>query len=134
MMVGGAVINALAFSGSNFMFSQLGHGDADAERKRHDLAVEQLNAAQAAWSKKRTERLDFLNEELRRQGHALQTFRDVDEAAAEYHRVTGGQLDSLGSEPTLSDFYVPDEAQKNREIAFIVVGLAVTGVVAYKLL
>ena len=72
MMIGGAAVNALAFSGSGY-FSQLGEsGDAEAERKRHDKAVEQLEAAQAAWSKKRTERLDFINEEMQKEHHAVQ--------------------------------------------------------------
>ena len=63
MMIGGVVVNALAFTGSNFLFSKLGKkNDAEAERKRHDKAVEQLEAAQAAWSQKRTQRLDFINE------------------------------------------------------------------------
>ena len=43
MMAGGALVNALAFSGTNFLFSQFGgHGD---EMKRHNLAMEQLSKA-----------------------------------------------------------------------------------------
>ena len=79
MMIGGAVVNALAFTGSNYLFSHLGKsGDTEAERKRHDKALEQLEEAQAAWSKKRTERLDFINEEMQKEHHAEQTFDDVD--------------------------------------------------------
>ena len=33
---------------------------ADEERKRNDKAVEQLQAAQAKWSRKRSERLDWI--------------------------------------------------------------------------
>jgi hypothetical protein len=105
----------------------------DEERKRHDQAVEQLQAAQEEWSKKRTQRLDWINKELRRQSHAVQTFQDVDAAMREYSLVTGNQLDPLGQEPQLSDYYAPSSDQKNREIAFVVVGLAATGLVAYKL-
>ena len=109
----------------------------DEERKRHDKAVEQLQAAQAEWSKQRTERLDWINEELRRQGHAVQTFHDVDMAIREYARVTGHNLDNtfgvMGSEPQITDFYTPSGDQKNREIAFVVVGLAATGLAAFKL-
>ena len=36
MMVGGAVVNALAFSGSNYLFSKM---HSDEERKRHDKAI-----------------------------------------------------------------------------------------------
>ena len=78
MLVGGALVNALAFSGPNYLFSMLKGSGVDAERKCHDKAVEQLRAAQAEWSPRRTERLDWINEELRRQNHAVQTFRDVD--------------------------------------------------------
>ena len=49
MMIGGMVVNASAFTGSNFLFSKLGKTqDAKKERERHDKAVEQLEAAQEA--------------------------------------------------------------------------------------
>ncbi|MEW8315988.1 MAG: hypothetical protein AB2658_13315 [Candidatus Thiodiazotropha endolucinida] len=89
MLVGGALVNALAFSGSNYLFSMLKSSGVDQERKRHDKAVEQLQAAQAEWSRKRTERIDFITEELRRQGHAVRTFKDVDDAMRLYAQVTG---------------------------------------------
>ena len=133
MLLGGAAVNALAFSGSNYLFSMLRSSGVDEERRRHDKAVEQLQVAHEQWSKQRTERLDWINEELRCQGHAVQTFHDVDMAIREYARVTGHNLDSLGSEPQITDFYTPSGDQKNREIAFVVVGLAATGLAAYKL-
>ena len=39
--IGGAVMNALAVSGTNFVFSRLTDHGAK-ERKRHDLAIEKL--------------------------------------------------------------------------------------------
>ena len=125
-------MNALAFGGSNYLFSMLQSSGIDEERRRHDKAVEQLQAAQEEWSKQRTERLDWINEELRHQGHAVQTFRDVDMAIREYARVTGHKLESP-SEPQLSDFYTPSGGLKKREIVFVVAGMAATGLVAYKL-
>ena len=133
MLLGGAFVNALAFSGSNYLFSMMKNSGVDEERKRHDLAVEQLQATQTEWSKKRTERLDWVNEELRRQGHAVQTFRDTDAAIREYAQVTGKTLDPLEPEPGLSDFYMPSGDQRDREITFVVLGMAATGLVAYKL-
>ena len=117
MIVGGALVNALAFSGSNYLFTVLRSSDVDEERKRHDKAVEQLQAAQATRSRKRIERVDRINEELRRQGHAVQTFRDVDAAMREYTQVTGHNLGPLGPEPQLSDFYHQSVGQRDREIA-----------------
>ena len=133
MLVGGAPVNALAFSGSNYLFTILRSSGVDEERKRHDKAVEQLQAAQASWSRKRTERLDFINEELRRQGHVVKTFWDVDAAMQEYAQVTGHNHDPMGPESQLTDFYSPSDGQKDREIAFVVLGMAATGLVAYQL-
>ena len=50
MLVGGAMVNTLAFSGWNYLFSMLKSSDRNVERKCYDQAVEQLQAAQAKWS------------------------------------------------------------------------------------
>ena len=90
MMIGGAVVNALAFTGSIFLFSKLGkNNDAEAERERHDKVVKQSEAAQAAWSQKRTQRLDFINEEIQKEHHAEQTFDNADQAMKQYYYITG---------------------------------------------
>ena len=134
MLLGGAAVNALAFSGSNYLFSMLRSSGVDEERKRHDQAVEQLQAAQAEWSKQRTERLDWINEELRRQDHAVQTFHDIESAIREYSLVTGHNLDNtLGPEPQLGDFYMPSSDQKNRELIFVVLAIGDSGFLAYRL-
>ena len=112
MLIGGALVNALAFSGSNYLFTILRSSGVDEEHKRHDKAVEQLQAAQASWSRKRTERLDFINEELRRQGHAVKTFRDVDAAMQEYAQVTGHNLDPWGPSPSSPTFITRVTARK----------------------
>jgi hypothetical protein len=132
MMLGGAITNALAFSGSNYLFSHMG-SDADEERKRHDKAVEQLEAATTAWNEKRTERLDFINEQLQKEHHALGEFDDAEIAMKQYYYITGNQLPDLPHKPIISDFYSPSEDQKNREIAFVIGGMALTGFVAFKL-
>ena len=133
MPIGGALVNALAFSGSNYLFTILRSSGIDEKRKCHDKTVEQLQAAQASWSQKRTERLDFINEELCRQGHAVKTFGDVDAAMQEYAQVTGHNLGPLGPKPQLSDFYHPSGGQRDSEITFVILGMTATGFVAYRL-
>ena len=135
MLVGGALVNALAFSGSNFLFSMLRDPGADEERKRHDKALEQLQTAQAEWSRKRAERLDWINKELRRQGHAVRTFRDVDEAIRQYNLITAGSGVALAQEPEpkLSDFYQPSPEQRDRELAFVMMGMVATSFGVYML-
>ena len=55
MLIGGALANALAFTGSSYLFLTLSKDIIDAERKRHDEAIEQLQNAQIEWVHKRQE-------------------------------------------------------------------------------
>ncbi len=128
MMVGGAIVNGLAFSGSNFLFSKL---QSHEEVKRHNKAMEQLEAAQDTYERQRIQQLDFINEKLREQGHAAHTFKDVDSAIREYNIVTNQTL-PFSSPPKFSDFYQPTEKQKTEEIAFIVVGMTIVYFVAQR--
>ncbi|GAG97003.1 unnamed protein product, partial [marine sediment metagenome] len=82
MMFGGALTNALAFSGSNFLFSQL---SGSAERKRHNLAMERLQSERDLWNEQRLKHIDFINQKLKEQGHAEKTFKSVDEAMQAYY-------------------------------------------------
>ena len=65
MLISGALANALAFTGSSYLFSRLSKDSIDAERKRHDLAIEQLQKAQGEWAQLRQKRIDFINKQLR---------------------------------------------------------------------
>ena len=51
-LTGGTIINALAFSGSIFLFSTLSKESIDKEGKRHDKAIEDMQSAQIEWAKK----------------------------------------------------------------------------------
>ena len=42
MLIGGALGNALVFTGSSYLFQRLSADNIDAERKRHDAAIEAL--------------------------------------------------------------------------------------------
>ena len=65
MLIRGALANALAFTGSSYLFHKLSADNIDAERKRHGLAIEKLQKAQIEWAHKRQERIDFINKQLR---------------------------------------------------------------------
>ena len=41
-LIGRALVNALAFTGSNFLFSSLSKESINKEGKRHDKAIEDL--------------------------------------------------------------------------------------------
>ena len=55
MLIGGALANALAFTGSSYLFHRLSADNIDAERKRHNAAIEGLQKAQIEWAHKRQE-------------------------------------------------------------------------------
>ena len=82
--ISGAVVNALVFSGTNFVFSRLtDHGEV--ERKRHDLALERLKRARDEWNKDRMKRLGFINKRLREKNEARAYINNGDEAMLEYY-------------------------------------------------
>ena len=67
--IAGAVVNALAFSTTDFVFSRLTYHGAE-ERKRHDLALEKLQKARDEWNRDRMKRLDLINKRLRERNEA----------------------------------------------------------------
>ena len=58
MLIRGALANALAFTGSSYLFNRLSKDSIDKERKRHDLAIELLQKAQIKWAQLRQQRND----------------------------------------------------------------------------
>ena len=116
MLIGGALAaNALAFTGSSYLFHRLSADNIDAERKRHDAAIEALQKAQVEWAHKRQERIDFINNQLRLERKAKTKFTELNDAIREYHGVLGRELPPLPREPVLSNFYTPTDEQHYRE-------------------
>ena len=111
MLIRGALANALAFTGSSYLFHRLSADNIDAERKRYDAAIEALQKAQIEWTHKRQERIDFINNQLRLERKAEVKFTEVNEAMRECHEVFGHQLPPLPREPVLSNFYTPTDDQ-----------------------
>ena len=69
-LIRGTLVNALAFTGSNYLFSSLSKESIDKERKRHDTTTEDLQRAQIEWAKERQERLDYINNQIMKQRNA----------------------------------------------------------------
>ena len=65
LLIGGALANALAFTSSSYLFLRLYQDSNDAERQRHDLAIEKLQNNQIEWAQKRQQQIDFSNKQLR---------------------------------------------------------------------
>ena len=77
MLIGGALANALAFTGSSYLFHRLSADNIDAERKRHDAAIETLQKAQIEWTHKHQQRIDFINNQLRLERKAETKFTEL---------------------------------------------------------
>ena len=139
MLIGGALVNALAFTGyfHYYLFHRLSADNIDAERKRHDAATEALQKAQIEWTHKRQQRIDFINNQLRLERKAETKFTELNDAMREYHEVFGHELDMslppLPREPVLSDFYTPTDEQHYRELGFIALSMIGIGRILYYL-
>ena len=108
-LIRGALVNALAFTGSNYLFSSVSKESIDKERKRHDKAIEDLQRAQMEWVRKR----HYINNQIMKQRKAEKRFVDLNSAMQQYFIVTGRHLEPLPPKPALSDFYVPCEDHHN---------------------
>ena len=89
MMLEDVVANALAFTGSSYLFSSLSKDRIDEERMRHDLAVEKLQKAQVKSQEERQERIDFINEKLILEKKAENKFTELSDAMRKYYEVFG---------------------------------------------
>ena len=119
MLIGGALANELAFTGSSYLFHRLSADNIDAERKRHDAAIEKFQAAQLEWAHKWQQRIDFIHNQLRLEQKAETKFTELKDAMREYHEVFGHELPPLPREPVLSDYYTLTNEQHYRELGFI---------------
>jgi hypothetical protein len=62
-MIGGAIVNSITFTGSSYLFKMLDKNGYQAEMKRHNLATEILQKANAEWEEHRK---DFVNLQLKK--------------------------------------------------------------------
>ena len=131
MLIGGALANALAFTGSSYLFHRLSADNIDAERKKHDAATEALQKAQIEWTHKCQQRINFINNQLRLERKAKTKFTELNDAIREYHEVFGHKLPPMPRELVLSAFYTPSDEQHYRELGFIALSMIGIGGVLY---
>ena len=132
MLIGGALENAPAFTGSSYLFHRLSADNIDGEIKRHDSAIKKLQKAQREWVRKRQQRIVLINNQLRLARKAETKFTEFNDATREYHEVFGHELPPLTQEPVLSDFYTPTDEQHCRELRFIALSMiGIGGVLHY---
>jgi len=136
IMVGGAVVNAAAFIGGNYLARALGGGDKAAleEKKRHDKALEAYNAAYAKYTRDRTKLLDWIATNAQIKAEAKQNFTNTDYAFKLYNQAHSDEQMTPPKEPKFSDFYQPSEQQKNGELMFVGAGALALSYAAFRFL
>ena len=132
MMIGGAIVNGVAFTGSSYLFHALDKPNSDKERKRHDLAIEQLSRDTELWNEERKRKLDFINQELMKRNIAARDLKNMDDAMNLYNIFIKDNKITIPPKPTLSQYYQPSEEQRKYEYLWIILGTGVIGFVGYK--
>ena len=137
MMIGGAVINAAAFTGGNYLARYLSGESGQAalaEKTRHDKALEAYEAAQARYSQERTKLDDWIKTNRENKAQAKQNFTNTDYAFKLYNQAHPDRKMTLPKEPKFSDFYQLSSAQKQGELLFVGGGALALGYAGFRFL
>ena len=137
MMIGGAVLNATAFTGGNYLAKYLA-GDSGqatlAEKTRHDKALEAYQAAMARYMRERTQLLDWIETNREIKAQANQNFTNTDYAFKLYNQAHPDYKLTTPKESNFSDYYQPSELQKQGKLLFVGGGALALGYVAFRFL
>ena len=105
IMTGGAVLNAVAFTGGNYLAKYIA-GDSGqaalAEKTRHDKALEAYEAAMAKYTRERTQLLDWIETNKEIKAQANQNFTNTDYALKLYNQAHPDYKLSMPKEPKFS--------------------------------
>ena len=133
-MAGGALLNAVAFIGGNYLARFLSGNDprASVEQKiRHDKALKAYQAAYAKYQKERTKLLDWIETQHEIKEQATQNFTNTDYAFKLYNQAHQQDQVTVPQEPKFSDFYQSSEQQRQGELVFVGVGALALGYAAF---
>ena len=133
IMVGGAVLIAVAFISGNYLARAFGGGDKTAgkERECHDRALEAYQAAYAKYSRDCTKLLDWIATNAHIQQQAKQNFTNTDYAFKLYNKAHPDAPMRIPKEPKFSDVYQPSEEQKQGEFPFASASALALGAAAF---
>ena len=92
------------------------------EKKRHDKALEDYQAAYAKYTRAWTQLLDWIATNVQTKEQAKQNMTNTDYAFKLYKQAHPDEQMVPPREPKFSDFYQPSEQQKNGELAFVGAG------------
>ena len=103
IVIGGAVLNATSFIGGNYLARYLSGDDkAQAEKERHDRALEKYNEAVERFREGQEKLQDFIAENDQLKHQASQNLVNVDYALKLYNQTHNEKI--ALKEPQMSDY------------------------------
>ena len=126
IMIGGAILNATTFVGGSYLAKYMSGSNVDAERKRHDLALEKYEKDYQVWQKSRQRVMDWYSQRRDQEDIAAHDLSNTDEALKLYNRVheaVNQPQISIGKEPEFGNYYKPSSSQKTGEIVYVAGGM-----------
>ena len=124
MMFGGAILNATAFVGGSYLAKYLSGDKTDAEKIRHDKALEKYQKDYAEYQEKRQKLIDWKVQQKDAKYQASKNISNTDEALKLYSQM---------HEPKFADYYRPSDNQKTGEMLYVGGGMLALGYAASKL-
>ena len=135
VMVGGAILNAAAFTGGNYLLKYFAGDQASlTEKTRHDKAIEAYDAAMDKYNRERMQLLDWVETNREIKAQANQNFTNTDYAFKLYNQAHPDYKLSMPTAPKFSDMYQPSELQKQGELLFVGGGALALGYAAFRFL
>ena len=131
IMIGGAILNATTFVGGSYLAKYLSGNNVDAERKRHDLALEKYEKDYQTWQESRQRVMDWYSQRRDEQDIAAHDLANTDEALKLYNKTRPSRVHeavnqpqiNLGNEPNFSNYYKLSDSQKTGEIMYVSAGM-----------
>ena len=100
-VVATAVVNAVAFSGSYYIFSHIDKNSPSDDARRRQKAIDKYNRERDAYKKNLRLRTEFLATRRQQKSKSELTFHDVVSDLAEYYRISGLDESYYSKEPKL---------------------------------
>lgn len=129
-LIGGAITNAVAFSGSNYLFSLFHNREADQERIRHDKAIEKYQQHHNEWIESRQKKIDFINDRQNQARYGLIAMDSADDSLKLYHEIFGGKV---MPEPQFHNYYKPSKDQEYYQLITTIGGAVLSGIIVHKI-
>ena len=127
IMIGGAVLNAAAFTGGNYLAKYIGgdNGQADKVLEAYQVAMEKYMC-------ERMQLLDWIETNREIKDQAKQNFTNTGYAFKLYNQAHPDYKLTQPKEPKFSDMYQPSELQKQGERLFVGGGALLLGYLAFR--